>query len=210
MFSVRIVATDHYQAAPLQGLDVCRSDFGHCDVNRVPVIRVFGSTPAGQKTCMHVHGVFPYLYIPYDGTQPADRYMRRFACSVDKALNVSLGRASSNQQHVFRVTLVSGILSELLLGGAVLNKVFQPHEAHIPYLLQMFIDYNLYGMNMLHVAALKFRQPAVEGSGQRVQSGHPSTRHVSHNDTLMLGSLGDEEGDIDNTMREWDMENIPQ
>jgi len=29
---------------------------------------------------------------------------------------------------------------------------------------QMFIDYNLYGMNMLHVAALKFRQPAVEGN----------------------------------------------
>ena len=28
-------------------------------------------------------------------------------------------------------------LSELLLGGAVLNKVFQPHEAHIPYLLQV-------------------------------------------------------------------------
>ena len=49
MFSVRIVATDHYQAAPLQGLDVCRSDFGHCDVNRVPVIRVFGSTPAGMS-----------------------------------------------------------------------------------------------------------------------------------------------------------------
>ena len=29
------------------------------------------------------------------------------------------------------------------------------------HLFQMFIDYNLYGMNMLHVAALKFRQPAV-------------------------------------------------
>ncbi|KAI0225629.1 hypothetical protein LSAT2_023636 [Lamellibrachia satsuma] len=235
MFSIRIVTTDHYQAAPLQGLDVCHSDFGHCDVSKVPVIRVFGATPTGQKTCMHVHGVFPYLYVPYDGTQPVDRYMRQFACSVDKALNVALGRASSNQQHVFKVTLVSGMpfygyhtaeqtflkiylynpsmvkrLADLLLGGAVLNKVFQPYEAHIPYLLQMFIDYNLHGMNMLHVAALKFRQCAEKGSGHWVQSGHPA-RHVSlsNNDTLMLDSVDDDD-DNNGTLQVWNMEDIPQ
>ena len=58
---------------------------------------------------MHVHGVFPYLYVAYDGTQPLERYTRQFACSANKALNVALGRASSNQQHVFRITLVSGM-----------------------------------------------------------------------------------------------------
>ena len=36
-------------------------------------------------------------------------------------------------------------VADLLLGGAVLNKVMQPHESHVPYNLQMFIDYNLYG-----------------------------------------------------------------
>ena len=63
----------------------------------------------GQKTCVHIHGVFPYLYIPYDGTQPVDRYLRQFASSVDKGLNVALGKASSDVQHVFQITLVSGM-----------------------------------------------------------------------------------------------------
>ena len=39
-----------------------------------------------------------------------------------------------------------------------MNKHYQPHEAHIPYLLQLFIDYNLYGMNMVNLGAVKFRQ----------------------------------------------------
>jgi DNA polymerase zeta len=39
-----------------------------------------------------------------------------------------------------------------------MNKSYQPHEAHIPYLLQLFIDYNLYGMNMVNLGAVKFRR----------------------------------------------------
>ncbi|XP_060083937.1 uncharacterized protein LOC132563202 [Ylistrum balloti] len=183
MFSVRIVTTDHYQATPVPDLDVLHSDFRGSDVFKVPVIRVYGATPAGQKTCMHVHGVFPYLYVPYDGTQPWDRYMRLFASSVDKAVNVAQGHPTSNIQHVYKITMVSGIpmygyhdkeqqflkiylynpgivrkVADLLLGGAVMNQVYQPHESHIPYTLQMFIDYNLYGMNLINVAAVKFRR----------------------------------------------------
>ncbi|XP_037541983.1 DNA polymerase zeta catalytic subunit-like [Nematolebias whitei] len=38
-----------------------------------------------------------------------------------------------------------------------MNKSYQPHEGHIPYLLQLFIDYNLYGMNLINLGAVKFR-----------------------------------------------------
>jgi hypothetical protein len=39
--------------------------------------------------------------------------------------------------------------ADLLLAGAVMNQEFQPHEAHVPFNLQFFIDYNLYGMNFI-------------------------------------------------------------
>lgn len=41
----------------------------------------------------------------------------------------------------------------LLQSGAILGKIFQPHESHVPYVLQFLIDYNLYGMSFLHVPA---------------------------------------------------------
>jgi len=42
--------------------------------------------------------------------------------------------------------------------GAILNKMFQAHEAHIPYILQFMIDYNLYGMNLVNLENVKFRR----------------------------------------------------
>ncbi|XP_026502555.1 DNA polymerase zeta catalytic subunit-like [Terrapene carolina triunguis] len=138
----------------------------------------------GQKTCLHLHGIFPYLYVPYDGYgKQSEHYLRQVAFSIDRALNVALGNPSSTVQHVFKVSLVSGMpfygyhekerefmkiylynpsmvkrVCELLQGGAIMNKFYQPHEAHIPYLLQLFIDYNLYGMNLINLAAVKFRK----------------------------------------------------
>lgn len=109
MFSVRIVNSDFYTAAPIENLDVCKSQFRESTIDKVPVIRIYGATPAGQKTCMHVHGVFPYIYVPYDGTEPTDKYLKQFAVSVDFALQVALGKASSSRQHVYRISVVKGM-----------------------------------------------------------------------------------------------------
>ncbi|XP_028085356.1 DNA polymerase zeta catalytic subunit-like [Camellia sinensis] len=65
IFSVRIVSIDYYMAPPIPDLDISYSSFQGGKVNEVPVIRIYGSTPAGQKTCLHVHRALPYLYIPY-------------------------------------------------------------------------------------------------------------------------------------------------
>jgi DNA polymerase zeta len=106
VFSVRIVNADLYTASPIPGLDLTYSSFRESKVTKVPIIRIFGATPNGQKTCLHIHGVFPYIYIPYDGSQPTDKYLKQFATSVDFAVHVSLGKASSSTRHVHEIIIV--------------------------------------------------------------------------------------------------------
>ena len=60
-FQVRLNCVDHYQAEPSE------FDPPQLRAERLPIIRVFGSTETGQKVCVHVHGAFPYLYIEYAG-----------------------------------------------------------------------------------------------------------------------------------------------
>ena len=33
----------------------------------VPIIRVYGISSIGKKTCVHIHQVYPYFYIEYTG-----------------------------------------------------------------------------------------------------------------------------------------------
>jgi hypothetical protein len=95
---VRIVALDWYQAPPLPGgVDACFSVYDGTPIEHVPVVRIWGATPAGQKACVHLHKVthsrhrecaskgcyltltsctwqmqaFPYFYVPYDDDLPS-------------------------------------------------------------------------------------------------------------------------------------------
>ena len=125
LFSCRIVSIDSYCAPPIKDLDVCYSNFRGRAVEKVPVVRVFGATPLGQKCCVHVHGAFPYLYVPCPPrvASPDERYLQHVAASIDMALLVSMGSSSSSSStkpstsnapkppshHVFKITLVRGM-----------------------------------------------------------------------------------------------------
>lgn len=34
----------------------------------VPILRIYGNSSTGQKTCLHIHQVYPYCYIDYTGS----------------------------------------------------------------------------------------------------------------------------------------------
>lgn len=50
--------------------------------------------------------------------------------------------------------------ANLLQNGAILSRIFQPHESHVPFILQFMIDFNLYGMSCLYAPLniIKYRQ----------------------------------------------------
>ncbi|KAK9875165.1 hypothetical protein WA026_005957 [Henosepilachna vigintioctopunctata] len=181
--SVKIFDVDFYMCPPVQNLDITFSQFRGCAVHQVPVIRIFGSTFEGKKICVHVHGVFPYFFIPYDGTEASNGLMYKIASNLDRAINISLGQASSNTQHVYKMTLVSGIpfygyhskkhqffkvylynpmfikrANNLLFNEAILGKLYQPHETHLNFTLQFMIDYNLHGMSNIILSEVKYRR----------------------------------------------------
>ncbi|XP_039129242.1 DNA polymerase zeta catalytic subunit isoform X3 [Dioscorea cayenensis subsp. rotundata] len=188
VFSLRIVSIDYYMAAPIPDLDFSYSDFQGKEVEEVPVIRIYGSTPAGQKGCMHVHGALPYLYIPcpelvIQNAEEGRGYIHALSLAIEKALSVK-SNSTSKRQHVHGCSIVRGKriygyyfsdelfvkiylyypyevarLATLLLSGAILNRSFQPFESHIPYLLQFLVDYNLHGMSHIHTSKVKFRSP---------------------------------------------------
>jgi len=185
--SVRLVVIDHYMAPPVDGLDPLVADHRGYDVRQVPVLRVFGSTPAGQNCCLHLHGIFPYLFVPMPEKEAksksdADGFVYRLCSSLDKAINMTLNQSKSRTQHVYKAVKVSGRpfygyhprqhtfvklyfynpfvvkrASDLLSGGAVMNQVLQPHESHVPFHLQFMMDYNLQGMNPIHLRHAVFR-----------------------------------------------------
>lgn len=57
-----------------------------------------------------------------------------------------------NPQHLSRMIM-------LLHSGAIMNTKFEVYESHISFILQVMIDYNLYGMDFIHLSSVKFRLP---------------------------------------------------
>ncbi|KAJ8511067.1 hypothetical protein OPV22_001501 [Ensete ventricosum] len=113
LFSVRIVSLDYYMAPPIPDLDICYSSFHARPVKEVPVIRIYGSTPAGQKTCLHIHRALPYLYIPcpvelLQGSEEGDESIKTLITAIEKALELLQDRTvpAAARQHVHGCSLV--------------------------------------------------------------------------------------------------------
>ncbi|PLW35952.1 hypothetical protein PCASD_12701 [Puccinia coronata f. sp. avenae] len=84
---------------------------------KVPVVRLFGATPAGQRVVAHVHGAMPYFYVQYEAPIDPDTvhaYIRRLGASLNYATAASLGKIHSSadrgkHQYVAYIALCKGI-----------------------------------------------------------------------------------------------------
>ncbi|KAI8089385.1 putative DNA polymerase zeta catalytic subunit [Halteromyces radiatus] len=177
--SVRIVNIDHYLTEP-GPYDSHYCPFSDWPLKKIPVLRIFGSTPGGQKTCVHIHQIYPYLYVPYPldnvDQQQLQQNIYQFGVSLNKAIRLSYDRHGSNDQHIAAIVLVKGIpfygyhvqystflkiyytnpaekqrITEILQNGIVMNTFYQPYEAHLSFELQFLMDYNLFGMNWIRL-----------------------------------------------------------
>ncbi|KAI1320530.1 DNA polymerase zeta [Mortierella claussenii] len=181
-FKIRVADLDYYMAEPGPlDLDICPFLPPNCPVLKVPVIRVYGANESGQKTCLHVHRVFPYFYVPYEGALELSQlqsYINQLALSLNHAACITFNTPQNpwKSQYVAAITPIKGVpfygyhvgysyflkiylfnpdfesrIVELMRSGAIMGTKFQPFEAHIPFKLQFFIDYNLYGMGWLEL-----------------------------------------------------------
>ena len=185
LISVRLFTMEHYISEPIPDLDVTYSSSRSYAVRKVPVLRIFGPTPAGQKCCLHLHGVFPYVLVPVPPNAD-DGFASRLASSLDRAINITLAQSESRAQHVYKIDEVSGVpfygyhpkchsffkiymynplmvqrAADLLLNGVVMDMKLQPHESHVPYTLQFMMDYEVQGMNLVRLASAKFRRKSL-------------------------------------------------
>lgn len=116
LFRVRLINIDHVLTAP-GPLDRAESAFNAPGqlLRRVPVIRIFGATPAGQRVCAHIHGVFPYCYIPYRGSLKPDSvlsYIHRLGRELNIAIAASLRRDPNDMekaQFIAAIHLCKGV-----------------------------------------------------------------------------------------------------
>lgn len=59
---------------------------------------------------------------------------------------------------------------ELCSNGAILGQAFQPHESHLNFTLQFFIDFNLFGMSNIDLQCVKFRKAGISQNSSEAQS----------------------------------------
>ncbi|GME87308.1 unnamed protein product [[Candida] boidinii] len=100
--NVQIIAYDSYQSLPtpldkryftINGKRITKNDKTD-KFNHVPVIRVYGKIPTGHTCLLHIHNIFPYLYIPYKGpitydSEEIDKYLLELKTQIDIKLKYS-------------------------------------------------------------------------------------------------------------------------
>ena len=158
------------QPDPLLGDPMMSALFSR-PVQLCPVLHIFGYTSAQQSAVVHVHGVFPYFFVPqYD---PRVSCMQ-FAASLE-TVAVNTFQLQPGSRVVHHVSVVEGLpfygfytTSRLFfkvfiynpaLMSRIVNLLGSTSLGHVPFHFQFMIDYGVCGMASLSVNRSTIRRP---------------------------------------------------
>lgn len=191
LFAVRLVDADVAYTKPDAELDPAYSPLTGRPLRQVPVVRIFGTTPRGQKACVHLHGAFRYFLVPSFDGECADREsLRQIAMDIETELRrireqpVSTDHALVYDVTVEHLTQFYGYHEEcrpflrvamvmpshvdaaarLFCRGLANRGPRQPHEAHVTFLLQLKVDLNCCGMDFVRFSRVRWRGALPERS----------------------------------------------
>lgn len=186
---VRIDCIDSYQA-PKDGAFL-------------PVVRIYGRDIDGVACVAHIHGAFPYFYVPVPDEKNAFSYARELHDAIDEKLGQVWRRGHA--EFVWRVVSCKAFpfygfqpgwrefakielrnpnyvykCADMLREGIVTGEPVQTYESHIPFLLSFLADHNLYGCDYAEFECFKPKadRQAYRGNEIDVESRHIGNKHV--------------------------------
>ncbi|KAG8944786.1 DNA polymerase zeta [Tulasnella sp. 424] len=114
LLKVRITNADHAME-PSGTMD-------NTSLPKVPIIRIYGLSSMGHKTCVHVHLTWPYLYVEYKGSMTPDagtgndvatvnKFSSRLLKSLNHAVAISLRKnpADVRSKYIRAIHVVKGV-----------------------------------------------------------------------------------------------------
>ncbi|CAK5264403.1 unnamed protein product [Mycena citricolor] len=121
ILQVQVNQIDHYVTRP--------GPLDNSESFQVPVIRVYGSSSAGVNCCVHVHQVYPYFFVEYDGKlriRHVNRYIHKLKHSLNHSIALSLKRDLDSYKPDF-------VRSIILVKGRCVH-FYGFHSAYSPFL----------------------------------------------------------------------------
>ena len=115
--------------------------------------------------CSNLHNILEIRMVEtYTKNQMTEKFKSlKYVANVSVVKGVPFYGYHVGYEPFYKISLLNGSyvnkLSDLLRDGKILSSKVEVYEAHIPHLLQLMADYNLFGCGWLKLSQCYFRKP---------------------------------------------------
>ena len=166
VFPFSFLLHDWRMSVPDPRLDDSRSLTSGKHASMVPVIRLFGYSSSSEissakQCCVNIHQYYPKIMLEYLGHDNLD--LLGLSLFIDEKLsgvvvrNISPVAGKFNFYGYHSTAIANLICIELFRPidvsriAELLTPHFRPYEVHIPYVLQLLIEYGIQGVSPLYI-----------------------------------------------------------